>query len=199
MKNIPNITPIYPKDRYPREPEPQCAMETDRAADVERLRDEGVTARHIFLHADGFDREALLSAQGKCRYLTHSPAALSALDRALDGALPTGYLEPVGLCIGSGGFARDVPALSAAMRQTKNLTLRYAFLSLSEGADLSTAAREAFSFIKRLRADVPCMLHGFCLRGLLAPLTQGDAALTETLKMLAALNDSSLYAEFFIA
>lgn len=199
MKNIPNITPIYPKDRYPREPEPQSAVETDRAADVERLRDEGVTARHIFLHADGLDRGSLPSAQGKCRYLTHSPAALFALDKALDGALPPGYLEPVGLCIAPDGFARDIPALSAALRQTKNLTLRYVFLSMDGATDAALAAREAFSFIKRLRAEMPCMLHGFCLCGLLEPLARDDAELCETLKMLAALNESSLYAEFFLS
>lgn len=193
---MPNITSIFPPGSFPG---PQSAVEVRSAAEVTRFHHADVPAKHIFLHADGLSPDEIHTVRGECRYLVGSPAALFALDKALDGALPTGYLEPVGLCIGAVGFARDIPALSAAMRRTRNLTLRYAFLSLSEGADLPTAAREAFSFIKRLRADVPCMLHGFCLRGLLKPLSQGDAELTETLEMLAALNDSSLYAEFFIA
>lgn len=193
---MPNITSIFLPGSFPG---PQSAVEVRSAAEVTRFHHAGIPARHIFLHVDGLSPDEIRAVRGECRYLVSSPAALFALDKALDGALPTGDLEPVGLCIGSGGFARDIPALSAAMRKTRNLTLRYAFLSLPECADLSAAAREAFSFIKRLRADVPCMLHGLCLRGLLAPLTQGDAALTETLEMLAALNDSSLYAEFFIA
>lgn len=193
---MPNITSIFPPGSFPG---PQGAVEVRSADEVARFYQDGIPARHIFLHIDGLSPDEIRTARGECRYLVSSPAALFALDKALDGALSTGYLEPVGLCIGSGGFARDIAALSAAMRKTRNLTLRYAFLSLSEDADLPTAAREAFSFIKRLRADVPCMLHGFCLRGLLEPLSQGDAELTETLEMLAALNDSSLYAEFFLA
>lgn len=46
---------------------------------------------------------------------------------------------------------------------------------------------------------MPCMLHAFCFEGLLEPLTQGDAELLQTLKMLASLNDTSLYASFFIS
>lgn len=193
---MPNITSIFPPGSFLG---PQSAVEVRSADEVARFYQDDIPARHIFLHVDGLSPDEICAVRGQCRYLVGSPAALFALDKALDSALPTGYLEPVGLCIGSGGFARDIPALSAAMRRTGNLTLRYAFLSLSKDADLPTAASEAFSFIKRLRADVPCMLHGFCLCGLLKPLSQGDAALCETLEMLAALNDSSLYAEFFIS
>lgn len=179
---------------------PGCnAVETDRAAEALSLYDNGVVAKHIFLHADELAPEEIRAAQGKCRYLVRSPRALFALDEAMDGALPAGYLEAVGLCIGTDGFARDIPALSAAVRKTKNLTLRYVFLSLTNAPAPSLAAREAFSFVKQLRADVPCMLHGFCLGGLFAPLTQGDTELADTLQMLAALNDSSLYADFFIS
>lgn len=193
---MPNITSIFPPGSFPG---PQSAVEVTSTDEVARFYQDDIPARHIFLHIDGLFPDEIRAVRGECRYLVSSPAALSALDKALDGALPTGYLEPVGLCIGSGGFARDIPALSAALRQTKNLTLRYVFLSLQGATDAALAAREAFSFIKRLRADVPCMLHGFCLCGLLEPLSQGDAALTETLEMLAALNDSSLYAEFFLS
>lgn len=194
-----NITKLFTPADFPFFPDANCAVETTTVADAFCFVRDGVSAKHIFLHVDDLPPEEIRAVRGQCRYLVRSSAALFALDKALDGALPTGYLEPVGLCIEPDGFARDIPALSAAMRRTGNLTLRYAFLSLSEDTDLPGAAREAFSFIKRLRADVPCMLHGFCLKGLLEPLSQGDAALCETLEMLAALNDSSLYAEFFIA
>lgn len=174
-------------------------VETARAAEAVSFCDNGIPTRHIFLHTDELERAEICAAQGKCRYLVSSPRALFALDQAMDGALPAGYLEAVGLCIGRDGFARDIPALSAAVRKTKNLTLRYVFLSLEDAPDPSLAAREAFSFVKQLRADVPCMLHGFCLGGLISPLAQGNVELAETLQMLAALNDSSLYADFFIS
>ena len=43
------------------------------------------------------------------------------------------------------------------------------------------------------------MLHAFCFEGLLAPLVRGDEPLRQTLHMLASLNDTSLYASFFIS
>lgn len=175
------------------------AAETDHTADAVSLYDNGVPAKHIFLHTDELAHEEIRAVQGKCRYLVSSPKSLFALDKAMDGALPAGYLESVGLCIGTDGFARDIPTLSAAIRKTKNLTLRYVFLSLSDVPDSSLAMREAFSFVKQLRADVPCMLHGFCFCDLLKPHSQFTAELADTLKMLAALNDSSLYADFFVS
>lgn len=190
-----NITPIFPPSRFT----PQSAVEVQSVDEAALFYRDGIPAKHIFLHADGLKHEDIRAAREQCRYLVSSHDALSALDAALDGALPAGYLDPVGLCVGAGGFARDIPVLAAAIRQTRNLTLRYAFLSMSGSGDLSAAAREAFSFVKKLRADVPCVLHGFCFRGLLEPFAQGDAGLEKALQMLAALNDSSLYAEFFIA
>lgn len=175
------------------------AMETDLAAEAVSFCDNGIPAKHTFLHADELAPEEIRAAQGKCRYLVSSPKALFALDEAMDEALPAGYLEAVGLCIGPDGFARDIHALSAAVRKTKNLTLRYVFLSLNDAADAAKSAREAFSFVKQLRADVPCMLHGFCFCDLLKPHSQFTAELADTLKMLAALNDSSLYADFFVS
>lgn len=175
------------------------AVETDRAAEAVAFYDNGLLAKHIFLHADELASGEIRAAREKCRYLVSSPRALFALDKAMDGALPAGYLEAVGLCIGPDGFARAIPALSAAVRKTENLTLRYVFISLANAPDPSLAAREAFSFVKQLRADVPCMLHGFCLCDLLKPNSQLTAELADTLQMLAALNDSSLYADFFVS
>jgi hypothetical protein len=43
------------------------------------------------------------------------------------------------------------------------------------------------------------MLHAFCFEGLLEPLAQGDTELLQTIRMLASLNDTSLYASFFIS
>ena len=37
------------------------------------------------------------------------------------------------------------------------------------------------------------------VQGLLQPLAQGDTELLQTLRMLASLNDTSLYASFFIS
>lgn len=189
-----NIIRVFSPSDFPLFSDSNSAVEADSAADAMLFYKKSIPAKHIFLHADRLSREGILATQGQCRYLVNSADALLALDAALDGSLPAGYLEPVGLCIGPDGFPRDIPVLSASVRRTQNLTLRYAFLSLSNSPDPALAAREAFSFIKRLRADVPCMLHGFCFSGL-----QCNAELRETLDMLAALNDSSLYAEFFLA
>ena len=43
------------------------------------------------------------------------------------------------------------------------------------------------------------MLHAFCLEGVLEPLAAGDPELLKAVRMVASLNDTSLYAHFFVS
>ena len=72
-------------------------------------------------------------------------------------------------------------------------------MPLDSSGDLCLQVRDAFSLVKKLRSDLPCMLHSFCLEGVLEPLAAGNAELLNTVRMVAALNDTSLYARFYIA
>ena len=181
-----------------------AAVETACPAAARQCMEAGLTARQLFLRLDGQTPEMLAALAGRVRFLAASPSAVRLLDSALDGLLPPGRLAPAGVYLQpdtqtSDAFsAGDIPALSACLRRTRNLTLRSVVLPLNgASAPAAAAASEAFSLIKRLRADIPCQLHSFCLDGLL-PCLPGSSALIRTLRMLSALNDSSLYADFYI-
>ena len=177
-----------------------AAVET---AAARQCMEAGLTDRQLFLRLDGQAPETLAALAGRVRFLAASPAAVRLLDRALDGLLSPGRLAPTGVYLQpdtqtpDAFSAGDIPALSVCLRRTRNLTLRSVVLPLNGASDPAAAADEAFSLIKRLRADIPCQLHSFCLDGLLPRLPVSDA-LIRMLRMLSALNDSSLYANFYI-
>ena len=114
-----------------------------------------------------------------------------------------GYLEDIAIRVwpnGGGAFtAENIPEFARLIRRTDNLAVRALFLPFDQSHNLSRQAKDAFSLVKKIRSDLPCMLHAFCFEGLLTPLAQGDTELLHTLKMLASLNDTSLYAAFFIS
>ena len=180
-----------------------AAVETACPAAARQCLEAGLTDRRLFLRLDGQTPEMLAALAGRVRFLAVSPAAVRLLDSALDGLLPPGRLAPAGVYLQpdtqmpDAFSAADIPALSACLRLTRNLTLRSVVLPLNGAPDPAAAASEAFSLIKRLRADIPCQLHSFCLDGLL-PCLPGSSALIRTLRMLSALNDSTLYADFYI-
>ena len=159
-------------------------------------------ARSVFLSAAAPEEE-LRTAHGRCRYLAGTPEEIQKLDALAAPFLPEGYLEDIAIRVwpnGGGAFtAENIPAFARLIRRTDNLAVRALFVPFDQGGDLSRQAKDAFSLVKKIRSDMPCMLHAFCFEGLLAPLTQGDAELLHTLKMLASLNDTSLYAAFFIS
>ena len=162
----------------------------------------GLDPRAVFLTADALEDE-LRAAHGRCRYLAETPEELQKLDTLVGSLLPEGYLEDIAIRVwpeGGGAFtAENIPAFARLIRRTDNLAVRALFLPFDPEGDLSRQAKDAFSLVKKIRSDLPCMLHAFCFEGLLEPLTQGDAELLQTLKMLASLNDTSLYASFFIS
>lgn len=159
-------------------------------------------ARTVFLSA-GAPEDDLRAAHGHCRYLAETSEEIKKLDTLAGPFLQKGYLENIAIRVwstGSGAFtAANVPEFARLIRRTENLAIRALFLPFDQDGDLSMQAKDAFSLVKKIRSDLPCMLHAFCFEGLLEPLVQGDTDLLQTLRMLASLNDTSLYATFFIS
>lgn len=162
----------------------------------------GLDPRAVFLSA-GASREELRSAHGRCRYLANDPEELQKLDTLVPPLLPDGYLEEIAVRVwpqGGGAFsAENLPTLARRIRRAEHLAVRALFLPFDPGGELSRQAKDAFSLVKKIRADMPCMLHAFCFEGVLEPLARGDAELLRTIEMLASLNDTSLYATFFLS
>ena len=158
--------------------------------------------RSAFLSADT-PENALRAAHGRCRYLAQTPEELQKLDALVGPLLPEGYCEDIAIRVwprGGGAFtAENIPVFARLIRRTDNLAVRALFLPFDPEGDLSRQAKDAFSLVKKIRSDLPCMLHAFCFEGLLEPLARGDTELLQTLRMLASLNDTSLYAAFFIS
>ncbi len=161
-----------------------------------------VDPRTVFLSAAASEDD-LRAAHGRCRYLAETPEEIRTLDALVGSYLPEGYLEDIAIRVdptGHGAFTPDnIQTFARLIRRTDNLAVRALFLPFDLNGDLSRQAKDAFSLVKKIRSDLPCMLHAFCFEGLMKPLMQGDTELLHTLKMLASLNDTSLYASFFIS
>ena len=161
-----------------------------------------IDPRTVFLSARAGE-QALQEAHGKCRYLAEDAESVRKLDALTAPLLPEGYLEDIAIRVypsGGGEFnAQNISTFARLIRRTDNLAVRALFLPFELNGDLSRQAKDAFSLVKKIRSDMPCMLHAFCFEGLLEPLAQGDTELQQTLRMLASLNDTSLYATFFIS
>lgn len=159
-------------------------------------------SRSVFLSvsADG----ELFSAHGSCRYLAENKAEIQQLDAFVAPLLQSGYLEDIALRISPRArtdyfSTQNIPEFSRLIRRSENLAVRGLFLSFDPNQNLSIQAKEAFSLVKKIRSDMPCMLHAFCFEGLLAQLYQEQTGeLYQTLQMLSSLNDTSLYASFFL-
>lgn len=162
----------------------------------------GLDPRAVFLSADA-PEDALRAAHGRCRYLAQTPEELQKLDALAGPLLPEGYCEDIAIRVwprGGGAFtAENIPVFARLIRRTDNLAVRALFLPFDPEGDLSRQTKDAFSLVKKIRSDLPCMLHVFCFERLLEPLARGDTELLQTLRMLASLNDTSLYAAFFIS
>ena len=161
-----------------------------------------VDPRSVFFSATASEDD-LRTAHGHCRYLAETPEEIRTLDALVGPYLPEGYLEDIAIRVypnGQGAFTpENIPTFARLIRRTDNLAVRALFLPFDLSGDLSRQAKDAYSLVKKIRSDLPCMLHAFCFEGLLEPLAQGNAELLQTLRMLASLNDTSLYAAFFIS
>lgn len=162
----------------------------------------GTDPRLNFINA-GAPAAELAAVHGRCRYLAADPDEVQKLDALVGPLLPEGYMEDIAIRVwlqGGGAFtAENIPSFARLIRRSEHLAVRALFLPFDQGGDLSRQAKDAFSLVKKIRSDMPCMLHAFCFEGLLQPLAQGDTELLQTLRMLASLNDTSLYASFFIS
>lgn len=158
--------------------------------------------RAVFLSASS-ETQSLTETHGRCRYLAETPEEVQALDVLVAPLLREGYLEDIAIRVwpnGGGAFTvENIPTFARLIRRTEHLAVRALFFPFDRDGDLSRQAKNAFSLVKKIRSDMPCMLHAFCFEGLLESLAQGDAELLHTLSMLASLNDTSLYASFFIS
>lgn len=161
-----------------------------------------IDPRTVFLSAAS-DKQSLIDAHGCCRYLAETPEEIKKLDEIVSPLLQDGYLEDIAIRVypnESGAFtANNIPEFAQLIRRTDNLAVRALFVPFDLGGDLSQQAKDAFSLVKKIRSDLPCILHAFCFEGVLGPLANGDPSLIHTLRMLASLNDTSLYASFFIS
>lgn len=200
------LHPLVQLDSIPTSEEQQVLAETESGiltADAAiAAACGGLDPRTVFLSARTGE-QALQEAHGKCRYLAEDAESVRKLDALTAPLLPEGYLEDVAIRVypnGGGEFTvQNIPAFARLIRRTDNLAVRALFLPFDLTGDLSRQAKDAFSLVKKIRSDMPCMLHAFCFEGLLEPLAQGDTELRQTLRMLASLNDTSLYATFFIS
>lgn len=180
-----------------------AAVWTSQAETAEELSQNGF--HNIFFDCTGQTDDALRKVFGKCRFVIRNKAQMQQLDRVVQPLLPFGYLENVVIRLSEGGAdataftADNIEEFSRWLRFSEALAVRGIVIDLSAADDLSEAARSAFSLIKKIRSDLPCLFHCFCLEGLADQLISGDKELLRTLKMLASLNDTSLYAEFYIA
>lgn len=178
----------------------QAGILTGNAAVINSCKE--LDTRYVFMSADA-ENGALRLSHDKCRYLAENPEEISKLDMLSAPLLRQGYLENIAIRVslsGNGAFtAENIQSFARLIRRSMNLAVRAIFLPLDLSGDLSQQVKTAFSLVKKIRSDLPCVLHSFCLEGILEPLSRGDAELLHTLKMIASLNDTSLYAKFFIS
>lgn len=178
-----------------------CGVLTGNSDVIAACADIGMDVRFLFFRMSGSDDDALRAVHGKCRYLVEEQADLPRLDALAEPLLTGGRLEEIALRVSPAGSfsAENIPTYARALRRAEHLAVRGIFLPLNAAENLSIQAKDAFSLVKKLRSDLPCLFHSFCFEGLLPSLAAGDRQLADTLQMLASLNDTSLYANFYLA
>lgn len=201
------ISPLY-EAKEPLSPEQirqlcqlEAGLQTDRPELIEACCAAGF--RDLYFDCARAKDEVLSALHGKCRYLLEGKDNVKQLDRVVAPCLQLGYLETVAIKLQTSGdethfTPENIPAFSRWIRFSQNLAVRGIFVDMKDAADPSEAAKQSFSLIKKVRSDMPCLFSYFCFEGLLEPLKRGDPTLRNTLRMLASLNDTSLYAKFYI-
>ena len=158
----------------------------------------------IFFHAQADLSQAPGDLQGTCRFVVRNKAELQMLDQVVGPGLKAGHLENMGIDLEKypsdpGAFSQaNISEFSSWIRKTDHLAIRSICLHFQDEAKPGPAVKEAFSLIKQIRSDLPCLFHAFCFKGILDPLLRGDPDLEKALIMVAALNDTSLYANFYV-
>ncbi len=155
----------------------------------------------LYFDCGGSDDETLTSLYGKCRFIARSKADIKQLDRIAAPFLQPGYLESIAIQFTNTSdelafTPNNVPEFSRWIRFSQNLAVRGIFIDIED--DFAENAKQNYSLIKKLRSDMPCLFTYFCFSGLLTPLADGDQELLQSLKIVDSLNDTSLYACFYI-
>ena len=155
----------------------------------------------LYFDCGDSNEETLFALYGKCRYVADSKSDIKVLDRIVAPFLKQGYLETIAIHLKESSEETDftpnnVETFSRWIRFSQNLAVRGIFVDVQE--HWAENAKQSFSLIKKIRSDMPCLFSYFCFDGLLTPLAEGNEELLQTLKMLASLNDTSLYACFYI-
>ena len=155
----------------------------------------------LYFDCGDCDDETLASLYGKCRFIAHSKADIKQLDRICAPFLQPGYLESIGIQLKNStdelAFTpNNVPEFARWIRFSQNLAVRGIFVGIEDHFAENT--RQNYSLLKKIRCDMPCLFTYFCFSGLLKPLADGDEELLQSLKIVNSLNDTSLYAGFYI-
>ena len=200
-----NIRPIYRANDALTDEQVQrllavgAAVETAQPSVIFHCLKAGLT--DVYFDCGEADDEALASLFGKCRFVAHKKAEIKQLDRITGPLLQPGHLETIAIRLQNSSdelafTPNNISRFSGWIRFSDNLAVRGIFVDIEK--EFSEQAKESYSLIKKIRCDMPCLFSYFCLSGLLEPLSKGDEALAQSLKMIDSLNDTSLYACFYI-
>ncbi len=179
-------------------------VETDSPQVVLECFESGIVSKNIFFRTVGNLSNYIAKLQGKCRFLLSSKEEIQLIDTLVEPYLQTGYLETVAIDLKIGNSAQNIfsdsniEEFSRWIKLSRCLAVRSIFVSWEQVDDWSAAVRNAFSLIKKIRSDIPCLFTSFCLEGVAEPLMAEEKNLLKTMQTLAALNDTSLYANFCI-
>lgn len=179
-------------------------VETDCSQVVLDCASRGISPKNVFFRTNGDWGKFIAKLQGKCRFLLSTKEDVKLIDSLIEPYLQIGYLETIAIDLKIGSLAQgifsdaNIEEFSGWIKLSHFLAVRSIFVSWERVDDLAIAARNAFSLIKKIRSDMPCLFTSFCLEGVAEPLMRGDGNLLKTMQMLAALNDTSLYANFHI-
>lgn len=170
------------------------------AKTAQMLSDRGLSQKNLFLDLAALSDEEIGKLAGKGYGILRTPEDAGRIDRAMEGRVSPGRLEPVGLILDGKDPSRleeQVRELARAVRKSRNLTIRSLFLDLGGQEIRPEVLSEAFSRVKKIRSDIPCQLEIFCFLGLGSDELEDPAILSE-LERIANLNETSLYARFLI-
>ena len=177
----------------------------ERPEVAKKAFDFGIDRRMVFYPVRGKDSEDSEQVFGTCRFLVENKEELEQIDQVAIKKNQPGYLEEIGVRVTVGSQEENtfsninVPISKHWIRDSQHTAVRSLFIRPEEGASLKKVANSYFSLVKQFRVDIPCLLHNFVYEGYLEPVLQQDEEVLKSLETVGFLNDTSLYARFFIS
>ena len=187
------------------------ALQTNCVANVMLANNIGMPRERVFFDAQGKSTEELASVFEKCLYIVSSLEEISVLNSVAGAFLLSGQLEAIAIRLhptieGSsadalGNSKEQIAKLAAALRKAEHIAVKGVFVCLSDSGKVSSELlKQRFSLVKDFRSYLPCTLSYFCFESLLESLSEKENnTILESLEMISALNDSSLYAQFLLS